>query len=152
MPAPGCVVDPHLSPTSLDLYAESPGHLPPVSSVPFSPLLLRFSCNFLLFLPALDAPSSSVCSAVFSQDRLPCASVPVSQGDCEERGCCYDPRDRVKPCYFGNTGKGEQLLSLPPRGAATGIPRFPGRAGLERTSPGGGLGLCFLAVKSSLSH
>ncbi|NWI93119.1 ZP4 protein, partial [Pitta sordida] len=54
-------------------------------------------------LPALDAPSSSVCSAVPSQDRLPCASLPVSQGDCQVRGCCYDPRDRVKPCYFGNT-------------------------------------------------
>ncbi|NXE80993.1 ZP4 protein, partial [Cochlearius cochlearius] len=54
-------------------------------------------------LPALDAPSSSVCSAVLSQDRLPCASLPISQGDCEAQGCCYDPRDRMKPCYFGNT-------------------------------------------------
>ncbi|NWT42439.1 ZP4 protein, partial [Chroicocephalus maculipennis] len=54
-------------------------------------------------LPALDAPSSGVCSAVLSQDRLLCASLPISQGDCEERGCCYDPRDRVKPCYFGHT-------------------------------------------------
>ncbi|NXJ80378.1 ZP4 protein, partial [Trogon melanurus] len=54
-------------------------------------------------LPALDAPSSSICSAVLGQDRLPCASLPISQGDCEVRGCCYDPRDRVKPCYFGNT-------------------------------------------------
>uniref|UniRef100_A0A8C5NTH5 Zona pellucida sperm-binding protein 4 n=1 Tax=Junco hyemalis TaxID=40217 RepID=A0A8C5NTH5_JUNHY len=54
-------------------------------------------------LPALDGPSSSVCLAVPSQDRLPCASLPISQGDCEARGCCYDPRDRVKPCYFGNT-------------------------------------------------
>ncbi|NWV53320.1 ZP4 protein, partial [Daphoenositta chrysoptera] len=54
-------------------------------------------------LPALDAPSSTVCSAVPSQDRLPCASLPISQADCEAQGCCYDPRDRVKPCYFGNT-------------------------------------------------
>ncbi|NXF77331.1 ZP4 protein, partial [Sclerurus mexicanus] len=54
-------------------------------------------------LPALDAPSSSVCSVIPNQDRLPCASLPVSQGDCQGRGCCYDPRDRVKPCYFGNT-------------------------------------------------
>ncbi|NXY22099.1 ZP4 protein, partial [Atrichornis clamosus] len=54
-------------------------------------------------LPALDAPSSSVCSAVPSQDRLPCASLPISQGDCKAQGCCYDPRDRIKPCYFGNT-------------------------------------------------
>uniref|UniRef100_A0A8D2N3U1 Zona pellucida sperm-binding protein 4 n=1 Tax=Zonotrichia albicollis TaxID=44394 RepID=A0A8D2N3U1_ZONAL len=54
-------------------------------------------------LPAVDAPSSSVCLAVPSQDQLPCASLPISQGDCEARGCCYDPRDRVKPCYFGNT-------------------------------------------------
>ncbi|XP_009067717.1 PREDICTED: zona pellucida sperm-binding protein 4-like [Acanthisitta chloris] len=54
-------------------------------------------------LPALDAPSSGVCSAVLHQDRLSCASLPTSQGDCEVRGCCYDPRERVKPCYFGNT-------------------------------------------------
>uniref|UniRef100_A0A8B9IGW7 Zona pellucida sperm-binding protein 4 n=1 Tax=Anser cygnoides TaxID=8845 RepID=A0A8B9IGW7_ANSCY len=54
-------------------------------------------------LPALDAPSSSVCSAIRSQDRLPCASSPVSRGDCEARGCCYNPRDRVKTCYYGNT-------------------------------------------------
>ncbi|XP_025950742.2 zona pellucida sperm-binding protein 4 [Dromaius novaehollandiae] len=54
-------------------------------------------------LPALDPPSSSVCSAVDSQDRLPCASMPISWGECEERGCCYNPRDRVKPCYYGNT-------------------------------------------------
>ncbi|KAM6993514.1 LOW QUALITY PROTEIN: zona pellucida sperm-binding protein 4-like [Passerculus sandwichensis] len=61
--------------------------------------LLRCSVD----LPALDAPSTSVYLAVPSQDRLPCASLPISQGDCEARGCCYDPRDRVKPCYFGNT-------------------------------------------------
>ncbi|KAL9847369.1 LOW QUALITY PROTEIN: zona pellucida sperm-binding protein 4-like [Geothlypis trichas] len=55
-------------------------------------------------LPALDAPSSSGCLAVPSQDRLPCASLPITQGDCEARGCCYDPRDSSKkPCYFGNT-------------------------------------------------
>ncbi|NXP10283.1 ZP4 protein, partial [Thinocorus orbignyianus] len=54
-------------------------------------------------LPALDAPSSSVCSAVLSHDRLQCASLPISQGDCEGQSCCYDPRDRMKPCYFGNT-------------------------------------------------
>ncbi|NXU56198.1 ZP4 protein, partial [Turnix velox] len=54
-------------------------------------------------LPALDAPSSGVCSAVLSPDRLLCVPSPVTQGECEARGCCYDPRDRVTPCYFGNT-------------------------------------------------
>ncbi|KAM8806449.1 zona pellucida sperm-binding protein 4-like [Eudromia elegans] len=54
-------------------------------------------------LPALDAPSGSVCSAVDNQDRLPCAPMPISWGECEERGCCYSPGDRVKPCYYGNT-------------------------------------------------
>ncbi|XP_075769371.1 zona pellucida sperm-binding protein 4 isoform X3 [Pelodiscus sinensis] len=53
--------------------------------------------------PALDAPSPSVCGAVQSQDRLPCTSLPVSQGECEARGCCYNPTDRLKPCYYGNT-------------------------------------------------
>ncbi|XP_039338185.1 zona pellucida sperm-binding protein 4 isoform X1 [Mauremys reevesii] len=54
-------------------------------------------------LPALDAPSPSVCAAIQSQDRLPCASPPITQGECEEQGCCYNPSDRVKPCYYGNT-------------------------------------------------
>ncbi|CAN8216438.1 unnamed protein product [Coccothraustes coccothraustes] len=63
--------------------------------------LLRCPADF----PALDGPRSSVCLAIPSQDRLPCASLPISQGDCEARGCCYDPRDRVKPCYFGNTAR-----------------------------------------------
>uniref|UniRef100_A0A8C5JSF6 Zona pellucida sperm-binding protein 4 n=1 Tax=Junco hyemalis TaxID=40217 RepID=A0A8C5JSF6_JUNHY len=53
----------------------------------------------------IEAPVIILCVslAVPSQDRLPFASLPISQGDCEARGCCYDPRDRVKPCYFGNT-------------------------------------------------
>ncbi|XP_059706790.1 LOW QUALITY PROTEIN: zona pellucida sperm-binding protein 4-like [Haemorhous mexicanus] len=54
-------------------------------------------------IPVLDAPSSGICLAVPSQHWLPCASPPISQGDCEAQGCCSDPRDRVKPCYFGNT-------------------------------------------------
>lgn len=70
-------------------------------------LLLRSRCKFLLFLAALDSPSSGVCSTVHSQDRLPCASLPISQGDCEVRGCCYNPRDKVKTCYYGNTGECE---------------------------------------------
>ncbi|XP_039338188.1 zona pellucida sperm-binding protein 4-like [Mauremys reevesii] len=52
---------------------------------------------------ALDAPSPSVCAAIQSQDRLPCASPPITQGECEEQGYCYNPSDRVKPCYYGNT-------------------------------------------------
>uniref|UniRef100_A0A8C3S5P6 Zona pellucida sperm-binding protein 4 n=1 Tax=Chelydra serpentina TaxID=8475 RepID=A0A8C3S5P6_CHESE len=54
-------------------------------------------------LSALDAPSPSVCAAIQSQDRLSCASPPITQGDCEERGCCYNPTDRLNPCYYGNT-------------------------------------------------
>ncbi|XP_043374891.1 zona pellucida sperm-binding protein 4-like isoform X1 [Dermochelys coriacea] len=54
-------------------------------------------------LPALDAPSPDVCAAIQSQDRLPCASPPIARGVCEEQGCCYNPSDRVKPCYYGNT-------------------------------------------------
>ncbi|CAM4699198.1 unnamed protein product [Lepidochelys kempii] len=54
-------------------------------------------------LPALDAPSPDVCAAIQSQDRLPCGSSPIDRGVCEEQGCCYNPSDRVKPCYYGNT-------------------------------------------------
>uniref|UniRef100_A0A8C8SGX2 Zona pellucida sperm-binding protein 4 n=1 Tax=Pelusios castaneus TaxID=367368 RepID=A0A8C8SGX2_9SAUR len=51
---------------------------------------------------ALDAPSPSTCSAIQASARLPCATPPITQGDCEERGCCYHPGDRVMPCYYGN--------------------------------------------------
>ncbi|XP_060129981.1 zona pellucida sperm-binding protein 4-like [Zootoca vivipara] len=39
----------------------------------------------------------------YRQDRLPCATQPVSQGECEERGCCYTTEDHRVPCYYGNT-------------------------------------------------
>nr|XP_042717815.1 zona pellucida sperm-binding protein 4-like [Chrysemys picta bellii] len=60
-------------------------------------------------LLARDAPSPSVCSAVQASARLPCAAPPTTQGDCEELGCCYQPGDRLTPCYYGD--KGEQRLS-----------------------------------------
>lgn len=98
------------------------------TSVPcvLDPVLLCICCKFLLFLAALDAPSSSVCSAVRSQDRLPCASLPISQGDCEVRGCCYNPRDKVKTCYYGNTGECGWSSSSLVQWLA-GVPAFPGR-------------------------
>uniref|UniRef100_A0A8C0GJ54 Zona pellucida sperm-binding protein 4 n=1 Tax=Chelonoidis abingdonii TaxID=106734 RepID=A0A8C0GJ54_CHEAB len=49
-----------------------------------------------------DAPNPSVCSAVQSSARLPCAAPPIAQGDCEELGCCYQPGDRLTPCYYGD--------------------------------------------------
>lgn len=98
------------------------------TSVPcaLDPLLLCSCCKILLFLAALDAPSSGVCSAVHSQDRLPCASLPISQGDCEVRGCCYNPRDKVKTCYYGNTGECE-WPSSPLMQQLAGVPAFPDR-------------------------
>nr|XP_056700658.1 zona pellucida sperm-binding protein 4-like [Euleptes europaea] len=51
---------------------------------------------------ALDSPSPGLCSAVQAPDRLPCAAYQVSQGECEDLGCCYNSRDRVAPCYYGN--------------------------------------------------
>ncbi|XP_042313040.1 zona pellucida sperm-binding protein 4-like [Sceloporus undulatus] len=50
-----------------------------------------------------DAPSNSVCLGIQRQDRLPCGSQPVSQEECEEKGCCYIPGDSHIPCYYGNT-------------------------------------------------
>ncbi|KAM6459134.1 zona pellucida sperm-binding protein 1 [Liasis olivaceus] len=37
-----------------------------------------------------------------SSERIPCADV---QGPtaCHQTGCCYDARDHVTPCYYGNT-------------------------------------------------
>uniref|UniRef100_A0A8C3SFI0 Zona pellucida sperm-binding protein 4 n=1 Tax=Chelydra serpentina TaxID=8475 RepID=A0A8C3SFI0_CHESE len=56
-----------------------------------------------IHLPALDAPSNSVCTAVLRPDRLPCATPPVSREECEGQGCCYSLGDPVAPCYYGNT-------------------------------------------------
>uniref|UniRef100_A0A674I6B6 Zona pellucida sperm-binding protein 4 n=1 Tax=Terrapene triunguis TaxID=2587831 RepID=A0A674I6B6_9SAUR len=53
-------------------------------------------------LLARDAPSPSVCSAVQASARLPCAAPPITRGDCEELGCCYQPGDRLTPCYYGD--------------------------------------------------
>ncbi|KAL8178015.1 UNVERIFIED_CONTAM: hypothetical protein K2H54_025540 [Gekko kuhli] len=51
---------------------------------------------------ALDSPGPSLCSAVQAADRLPCSTHQVSQGECEDLGCCYNSRDRVAPCYYGD--------------------------------------------------
>ncbi|XP_063784761.1 zona pellucida sperm-binding protein 4-like isoform X2 [Pseudophryne corroboree] len=53
-------------------------------------------------MPAMDAPSPSVCFAVVQADRLSCANGPVSGDLCEEVGCCYSATDSTMPCYYGN--------------------------------------------------
>ncbi|XP_063784765.1 zona pellucida sperm-binding protein 4-like [Pseudophryne corroboree] len=54
-------------------------------------------------LPAMDAPSPSVCSSVQQSDRLPCANASVSQALCEGIGCCFSPSVSGIPCYYGDT-------------------------------------------------
>ncbi|XP_015278847.1 PREDICTED: zona pellucida sperm-binding protein 4-like [Gekko japonicus] len=51
---------------------------------------------------ALDSPGPSLCSSVQAPDRVPCSTYQVSQGECEDLGCCYNSRDRVAPCYYGD--------------------------------------------------
>ncbi|XP_026578316.1 LOW QUALITY PROTEIN: zona pellucida sperm-binding protein 4-like [Pseudonaja textilis] len=51
----------------------------------------------------LDPPSPSRCSAVQLAERLPCGSPGVSHGRCSHLGCCFNPQDRVTPCYYGKT-------------------------------------------------
>ncbi|CAM5177443.1 unnamed protein product [Eretmochelys imbricata] len=53
-------------------------------------------------LLARDAPSPSMCSAIQASARLPCAAPPITRGDCEALGCCYQPGDRLTPCYYGD--------------------------------------------------
>ncbi|KAG6926429.1 zona pellucida sperm-binding protein 4-like, partial [Chelydra serpentina] len=53
-------------------------------------------------LLAWDAPSPSVCSAIQAPARLPCAAPPITRDDCEELGCCYQPSNRLTPCYYGD--------------------------------------------------
>ncbi|XP_073440493.1 zona pellucida sperm-binding protein 4-like isoform X2 [Dendrobates tinctorius] len=49
-----------------------------------------------------DSPSPSECSDVPRENRLTCVSLPVSQNNCLQNGCCYDQADTRTPCYFGN--------------------------------------------------
>ncbi|XP_053318177.1 zona pellucida sperm-binding protein 4-like [Spea bombifrons] len=53
-------------------------------------------------LPAMDAPSPSVCSAIEREDRLPCGTTPVSRDLCDRLGCCFNPSDPAVPCFYGN--------------------------------------------------
>nr|XP_033805683.1 zona pellucida sperm-binding protein 4-like [Geotrypetes seraphini] len=52
--------------------------------------------------PVHDAPSSSQCANTKKVNRLSCADKSVNQDLCHKRNCCYDPRDLVHPCFFGN--------------------------------------------------
>ncbi|EFB13394.1 hypothetical protein PANDA_012889, partial [Ailuropoda melanoleuca] len=51
--------------------------------------------------PALDAANADLCDSVPVWDRLPCAPSPITQGDCEKVGCCYNLE--ANSCYYGNT-------------------------------------------------
>ncbi|KAM4045523.1 zona pellucida sperm-binding protein 4-like [Anomaloglossus baeobatrachus] len=46
-----------------------------------------------------DAPMPDQCSSVIRSSRLSCTD---SQDSCASFGCCYDPSDRIAPCYYGN--------------------------------------------------
>ncbi|XP_003800137.1 zona pellucida sperm-binding protein 4 [Otolemur garnettii] len=52
-------------------------------------------------LLAQDAPSADQCDSIPVVDRLPCTTSPISQGDCEELGCCYSSKE-ANSCYYGN--------------------------------------------------
>ncbi|XP_066109593.1 zona pellucida sperm-binding protein 4 [Saccopteryx bilineata] len=52
-------------------------------------------------LPALRAPGAELCDSVPVWDRLPCASLPTTQRECNTLGCCYDASG--SSCYYGNT-------------------------------------------------
>ncbi|XP_077154557.1 zona pellucida sperm-binding protein 4 [Ranitomeya variabilis] len=46
-----------------------------------------------------DSPMPDQCDSVIRPNRLSCKS---SQVSCADMGCCYDPSDRITPCYYGN--------------------------------------------------
>ncbi|XP_030191307.1 zona pellucida sperm-binding protein 4 [Lynx canadensis] len=50
---------------------------------------------------ALEAPNADLCDSVPKWDRLPCASSPITRGDCNKLGCCY--KSEANSCYYGNT-------------------------------------------------
>ncbi|XP_052583326.1 zona pellucida sperm-binding protein 4 [Peromyscus californicus insignis] len=51
-----------------------------------------------------DTLNTEVCKSVPVKERLPCAPSPISQGDCDELGCCYSSEEEeAGSCYYGNT-------------------------------------------------
>lgn len=58
MPDPGHMSDPHLTLTSLDLYAESPGHLQPVSFMSLSPCSCALSAKSCCFFQPWMLPAA----------------------------------------------------------------------------------------------
>ncbi|KAM4702100.1 uncharacterized protein O3C94_003053 [Discoglossus pictus] len=61
-----------------------------------SMLKKEIRCSVALLL---DDPSPSQCAEISKADRLACTS---AQETCQTLGCCYDPSDRVNPCFYGN--------------------------------------------------
>ena len=55
-------------------------------------------------MSTLDVPNTGLCDSVQVWDRLPCAPSPITQGDCEQLGCCYNSEEVIS-CYYGNTGE-----------------------------------------------
>ncbi|XP_043783027.1 zona pellucida sperm-binding protein 4 [Cervus elaphus] len=53
-------------------------------------------------LPGKAVPNTGLCDSVPVWDRLPCAPSPITQGDCEQLGCCYNSEEVIS-CYYGNT-------------------------------------------------
>ncbi|XP_008839577.1 zona pellucida sperm-binding protein 4 [Nannospalax galili] len=54
----------------------------------------------------VDLPGTQhadLCDSVPPRDRLSCAPSPISQGDCEDLGCCYNLEEGMGSCYYGNT-------------------------------------------------
>uniref|UniRef100_G3STH1 Zona pellucida sperm-binding protein 4 n=1 Tax=Loxodonta africana TaxID=9785 RepID=G3STH1_LOXAF len=48
-----------------------------------------------------DGPDADLCDSVPVWDRMSCAPLPITQGDCESLGCCYNSEENS--CYYGNT-------------------------------------------------
>ncbi|CAH6809772.1 Zp4 [Phodopus roborovskii] len=55
-------------------------------------------------LKAPDTLNAEVCNPVLIKERLPCAPLPISRGDCDKLGCCFtSEEEEVGYCYYGNT-------------------------------------------------
>ncbi|ETE57079.1 Zona pellucida sperm-binding protein 1, partial [Ophiophagus hannah] len=76
-----------------------PGQLPPLHVRPGEPFPALV--HPMVIQSSVGRPLTQQQCQVFS-GRIPCADV---QGPtaCHQTGCCYDARDQVTPCYYGNT-------------------------------------------------
>lgn len=60
---------------------------------------------FLCLVSESASQSSSVCKKVKAEHKVHCGCPPITQAECQARGCCYDGSSSDFKCYFPDINK-----------------------------------------------